>query len=148
VRHPAACGARTGSSVGGYLRADGHERSIPEGRQAQVRGDAGDVGCAVEEAFELTGRQFRIRQRLLPIEQFLIDALDRGIVRRNPCSEVGQFRSKRRIDLSQLGSQFVALSTASLLLLRFHLAKPLSEPMHDFVQPIAPEGGSLHLAPG
>jgi len=68
-----------------------------------VPGDARDVARAVEEVFQLMRHQFRVGQPLLPIGQFLTDALDCRIVRPNPCRKIGQFRSKRRIDLSQLG---------------------------------------------
>jgi hypothetical protein len=58
------------------------------------------------------------------------------------------------MDLSQFDSELVPLnqggvvrgSTARLLLLHFHLAKPLPEPTHGLLHAVAPEGDSVHLA--
>jgi hypothetical protein len=61
--------------------------------------------------------------------------LDRRIVRSNPSGEVGELLGETRVSFRQLDSQNISPSeslivgrlTASLLLLRFHLAKPLAE---------------------
>jgi hypothetical protein len=72
-----------------------------------------------------------------------------------PSREVGQFRSKRRIDLSELGSELVALDqgggvgrlTTTLFLLCLHLAKPLAKPTYSFMHAVASEETILHVAP-
>src|SRR5262245_3673301 len=86
------------------------EPSILERGQPHVLGDPRNVGCAVEKAWKLARDQLGAVDPFRTIGALLIDALDRRIVRCNPSRKIGEFRSKRRIDLSQLGSEFVPLS--------------------------------------
>ena len=66
--------------------------------------------------------------------------------------QVSELRDELRIDLGELGGQFVALgrgllvgrTTAILLLDRL----PLAQPRHRGLQPFMPESGVLHLAAG
>jgi hypothetical protein len=74
-----------------------------------VPGDARDRGIDVIEVSNFSRDHLGARDPRRSVGWLNIDALDRRIVRRNPSREVGQFRSKRRIDLNQFGSDLVPL---------------------------------------